>query len=144
MGATLYVTTFPCHQCTRQVIASGVRRLVYIYPYPKSLAARFHGDDIYIDTEGPATKVPFRPFLGVAPRRYLRVFTMGKRKNEDGTVVRVDDVNRSPRLMDEDPIGEWDASAYIFREVNALQKSKELFDAANAPATAKPSDEEKH
>ena len=126
-GATLYVTTFPCHQCTRQVIASGVKRLVYIYPYPKSLAERFHGDAIYVDSDGPSTKVPFEPFRGVAPRRYLEAFTMSKRKNPDGSAVLADNTLRSPRLFQGDEEGEWQAGSYIVRETNALEKAGDIF-----------------
>lgn len=36
--ATLYCTTFPCHMCARHIIASGIRKVVYIEPYPKSMA----------------------------------------------------------------------------------------------------------
>ena len=126
-GATVYVTTFPCHQCTRQVIASGVKRLVYIYPYPKSLAERFHGDAIYIDGEGPSTKVPFQPFRGVAPRRYLDAFTMPTRKGDNGAAVAADDTLRSPRLFLGDEEGEWQAGSYIVREVGALQKAGDIF-----------------
>jgi deoxycytidylate deaminase len=126
-GATIYVTTFPCHQCTRQVIASGIKRLVYIYPYPKSLAARFHGDAIYIDEDGPSTKVPFQPFRGVAPRRYLDAFTMTKRKNADGKAVAADDTLRSPRLFPGDEEGIWEAGNYILMERNALQIAGDIF-----------------
>lgn len=127
-GATLYVTTFPCHQCTRQVIASGVKRLVYIYPYPKSLAERFHGDAIYVDSDGPQNKVPFEPFRGVAPRRYLEAFTMPKlRKNPDGSAVLADDTLRSPRLFQGDEEGEWQAGSYIVRETGALVKAGDVF-----------------
>lgn len=35
-GATMYVTTFPCHNCAKHIIASGISRVVYIEPYPKS------------------------------------------------------------------------------------------------------------
>lgn len=127
LGATLYVTTFPCHQCTRQVIASGVKRLVYIYPYPKSLAERFHGDAIYVDSEGPSTKVPFEPFQGVAPRRYLEAFTMSRRKNAHGSAVLADDTLRSPRLFQGDEEGEWQAGSYIVRETNALEVAGDIF-----------------
>jgi deoxycytidylate deaminase len=136
-GATIYVTTFPCHQCTRQVIASGCRRLVYVYPYPKSLAARFHGDAIFVDADGPATKVPFEPFEGVTPRRYLEAFTMGKRKDDDGKAVRGDDINRSPKLYPGDPEGDWEAGTYLVRESTALKDAGDMFKRAVAePAGA--------
>lgn len=75
-GCQLYCTTFPCHECTRHVIAAGIMRLVYIEPYPKSLAARLHDDAVVIDPdEDPKGKVAFTTFVGVAPRRYLELFT---------------------------------------------------------------------
>lgn len=75
-GCHLYVTTFPCHECTRHVIAAGLMRVVYIEPYPKSLASRLHDDSIAIDPDDrPEGKVIFTPFVGIAPRRYLELFS---------------------------------------------------------------------
>lgn len=37
-GATLYVTIQPCVVCTKMIINSGIRRLVYRGDYPDSLA----------------------------------------------------------------------------------------------------------
>jgi deoxycytidylate deaminase len=31
-GATLYCTTFPCHNCTKHLLASGIRRVVFMEP----------------------------------------------------------------------------------------------------------------
>ncbi len=42
-GATMYVTTFPCHSCARHIIASGIKRVVYVEPYPKSRAVGNQG-----------------------------------------------------------------------------------------------------
>ena len=42
--ATLYTTTFPCHNCAKHIIAAGIARVVYVEPYPKSKAMEFHGD----------------------------------------------------------------------------------------------------
>lgn len=33
-GATLYCTHFPCTICAKMIINSGIKRIVYIYPYP--------------------------------------------------------------------------------------------------------------
>jgi deoxycytidylate deaminase len=33
IGATLFSTTFPCHNCAKHIVAAGVRRVVYIEPY---------------------------------------------------------------------------------------------------------------
>lgn len=83
--STLYVTTFPCHDCTKQIISNGVKRVVYIEPYTKSLAMRFYEDQIAIDEPGKRKRVRFEPFVGVAPRRYAEFFAMqGNRKDRFG------------------------------------------------------------
>ncbi len=82
--AFLYTTTFPCHECTRHIIAAGIRRVFYIEPYPKSLASDLHPDSIVIDPNEPlADKVSFLPFVGVAPRRYLELFTPSPAARKD-------------------------------------------------------------
>ncbi len=35
-GATLYCSTFPCHNYAKHIISAGIKRIVYIEPYPKS------------------------------------------------------------------------------------------------------------
>jgi len=37
-GATLYCTHQPCTSCTKMIINAGIRRIVYLYPYPDELA----------------------------------------------------------------------------------------------------------
>ena len=46
VGSTLFTTTFPCHVCTRHIVAAGVKKVVYIEPYPKSMASKLHKDSI--------------------------------------------------------------------------------------------------
>src|ERR1035441_2134326 len=41
-GATLYSTTFPCHNCAKHIIAAGIKRVVFIEPYLKSKIGRAH------------------------------------------------------------------------------------------------------
>lgn len=36
-GGILYTTTYPCHNCGRHIVAAGIKRVVYLEPYPKSL-----------------------------------------------------------------------------------------------------------
>ncbi len=100
VGTRLFVTTFPCHYCARHIVSAGVYEVQYIEPYPKSLALSLHKDAIevdetkwipprrhslqeirakakstidFVDATNPG-KVLFRPFVGVAPRLYLRAF----------------------------------------------------------------------
>ncbi len=75
VGATLFVTTFPCHTCTRHIITSGIRRVYYIEPYTKSKALKLHGDAC-TEAQEEDDKIPFTPFIGVGPRRYLDLFSL--------------------------------------------------------------------
>src|SRR6185437_3102314 len=45
----LFTTTFPCHDCAKHIVAAGIQRVVYIEPYPKSLAPELYLDSIAID-----------------------------------------------------------------------------------------------
>lgn len=45
-GASMFVTTFPCHYCARHLVAAGIDQVQYIEPYPKSRALSLHGDSI--------------------------------------------------------------------------------------------------
>lgn len=76
----LYVTTYPCHYCARHIVAAGIDEVQFIEPYPKSKATDLHSDSITTNpsdwtppSEG-GTHVLFRPFVGVAPQLYRKVF----------------------------------------------------------------------
>lgn len=87
-GATLFNTTFPCHMCARHIVAAGIRRVVYIEPYPKSRAGDLHDDSLVIDaSQLNEDKVTFQSFTGIAPRRYGPMFGMVTRKNKRGEAV---------------------------------------------------------
>lgn len=75
----LYVTTFPCHNCTKHIIAAGIRRVYFLEPYPKSRAKQLHSNEIEIEHES-ADRVSFIPFLGISPYRYRDIFEKGSRK----------------------------------------------------------------
>jgi dCMP deaminase len=40
-GSTIYTTTYPCVICTKILIASGIKRVVYRGGYPDELSGRF-------------------------------------------------------------------------------------------------------
>jgi len=125
LGTTMYVTTFPCHHCARHIVAAGIRRVVYIYPYAKSLAHSLHGDAVVVEPQdSDGVKVSFEPFLGVAPRQYSNFFTMGRRKDSRGRRVEPLDPNRTPRLVEEERTGVWNVDAYIQRERYAARDSE--------------------
>lgn len=83
-NSTMFVTTFPCHMCAKLILASGVRKVVYLEPYPKSYARQLHSDFIQIDDVIDLSKVTFEPFIGISPYRYRDLFEKGKRKGDDG------------------------------------------------------------
>jgi len=96
-GAALYSTTFPCHNCAKHIIATGIRRVVYVEPYAKSKALEFHDDSIALGNpaESIKGKVVFEPFVGVGPRSFFNLFSIGlgngspiNRKTKDGKIVK--------------------------------------------------------
>jgi deoxycytidylate deaminase len=93
----LYCTTFPCHVCARHIIGAGIAEVFYIEPYPKSLAVDLYPEAICL---GPREdgKVAFRPFTGVAPRRYMEYFGYGRRKDGQGNAIKWDAARARPRV----------------------------------------------
>lgn len=87
-GAKMYCTTFPCHVCARHILASGLREVIFIEPYPKSMALTMYADSIEMSESAAANKLVFRPFIGVAPRRYMDLFNFRKRKDADGYAIK--------------------------------------------------------
>jgi len=104
-NATLYSTTFPCHNCARHVIGTGIRRLLYIAPYAKSQAGLLHNDSLVVapTLPHPTDKVVFEPFVGIAPRRYQHLFFGLERKDEEGRVLVFEPKLAAPRLADAEP-----------------------------------------
>jgi len=93
-GATLYATTFPCHNCAKHIVAAGIERVVYVEPYPKSKAMEFHADAIAQGGKSSPSLVRFEPFVGVGPRKFFDLFSMRLstgfelvRKGEDGHIL---------------------------------------------------------
>ncbi|RVV97932.1 deoxycytidylate deaminase [Mesobaculum littorinae] len=79
LGATMFVTTFPCHNCAKHIVASGIKRVVFIEPYPKSRAPSSHTDSIAVGSHD-LEKVNFDHFEGISPKRYRDIFQKGKRR----------------------------------------------------------------
>lgn len=130
-SSTLYTTTYPCHNCAKHIVAAGVRRVLYIEPYPKSFATILHDDSI--NSEGPPSeenKVSFEPFVGIGPRRFVDLFSMNlssgrklKRK-QDGLVKtwnRSDAELRVPMT----PLSYLDAETMLVNQLDELKSGKE-------------------
>lgn len=83
-NSVLFCTTFPCHMCAKHIVSAGVKRVVFLEPYPKSYARKLHDDSITFNRDERDTKVFFEPFIGISPNRYKDVFEKSKRKNSEG------------------------------------------------------------
>lgn len=88
-GSSLFVTTYPCHSCARHLVAAGIKEVIFLEPYRKSLATRLHQDAI-TENESDATKVRILPFDGVAPSRFLKFFSAhpAGRKKDGKMIIR--------------------------------------------------------
>ena len=66
-GSTIYVTTFPCELCAKKIARVGIKRIVYVEPYPKSLSQKLFFEDnrcvIQVDQ-----------FEGVKPHSFYRLY----------------------------------------------------------------------
>lgn len=110
--SVLYCTTFPCHMCARHIISSGIQRVVYIEPYPKSMTEELFRDSVVVDREATpgerrqrVTDLPppvsFEPFEGVAPSLYASLFRAGpgSRKNAQGYTVTWSKREAKPKVV---------------------------------------------
>lgn len=102
-GATLFTTTFPCHMCAKHIVAAGIDKVVFLEPYPKSLASEFHSDSLEIEggDRGKYQHFPFvkfTHFYGVTPRRFAGFFERGRRKNEKGIFLSYVDGEAAPMM----------------------------------------------
>ena len=107
-GGILYCTTFPCHNCAKHIVDSGIEKVLFVEPYPKSKAQDLHNDSISFPTldkreDGDRKVVIFDHFIGVAARRYLDLFSlklgMGREihRKEKGKVTNFERKNASIR-----------------------------------------------
>jgi deoxycytidylate deaminase len=108
-GAILYTTTFPCHNCTRHIIAAGIERVFYIEPYAKSKAEELHEDEIVVEEKldrnrGRGRRVPFTHFVGIGPRRYFDLFSLALStgheliRKKDGGILDVNEAQAWTRI----------------------------------------------
>lgn len=121
-GAVLFCTTFPCHNCTKHLLAAGIARVIYMEPYPKSKAKELHENEIEIEKRSDS-RVSFLPFIGVSPTRYRDVFQKGKRK-KNGLALRW--MAGDPRPLIEIPaITYVDLESFEIRKLEATLRSVE-------------------
>jgi deoxycytidylate deaminase len=103
-GATLYTTAYPCHMCMRLIVSAGIVRIVYVDPYPKSLAAQMYGDSTTSDRTSKDLVV-IDPFSGASWGLYPKVFRGRKRgRDATGRFEKFDKTTARFRTAGPDPI----------------------------------------
>ena len=118
-GLTMYVTTFPCHNCAKHIIASGIQQVVYLEPYPKSRTDFLHEEEVQLQASEfniQEEKVVFLAYTGIAPRQYQRLFSMAARGGKNGVSLRDWPEAKStlpPRYV----------SPFAFHSVNAAEEA---------------------
>jgi deoxycytidylate deaminase len=129
-GCTLYSTTFPCHECTRHIVAAGIRRVVFIESYPKSLGPVLFFDSVETDPEDPSTsgrtedrarRVRFEQYVGVSPRLYPLVFRMPQRRGTGNTIASWEKRSAVPRFLSDPRVYLNEESAMRDSLVDALR-----------------------
>jgi deoxycytidylate deaminase len=75
IGGKLFCTTYPCHNCARHIIVSGISEVYYIEPYKKSLCIELHSDAIS-ESENDNNKVKILMYEGVAPNKYMEFYKL--------------------------------------------------------------------
>lgn len=88
LGGILFSTTFPCHSCARHIVASGIMKVFFIEPYPKSLAIELHSDAVSEREADKGKKVLFLQYTGIAPKNILKLFKTGIDRKEKGGKLR--------------------------------------------------------
>lgn len=121
-GSTLYCTSFPCHECAKNIVAAGIRKVVFIEPYPKSRVTDMFDDSITVD-QHVADRVAFESFVGIAPLKYVDLFTAPVRKR-DGKWVNWEIVKRTS-----DPRHAQSHLAYLYQETDKLDTLNDLLKA---------------
>jgi deoxycytidylate deaminase len=89
IDGTLFSKTFPCHNCARHIVASGITRVVFVEPYPKSLALKLHSDSITVRDEDATDHVFFVQYEGVSPKVFSRFFSVEHSRKSNGKVREI-------------------------------------------------------
>lgn len=132
LNAVLFCTTFPCHNCAKHIIASGVEKVIYIEPYPKSKAVEFHSDSLSIQPSvNEKEKVIFEAFVGVGPRSFFNLFSTNlgsgyaitRKNSQTGEKLDWQRRNASVRM----PLL---AVSYLDREISMVSDLKDIINKA--------------
>ena len=66
-GGTIYTTTFPCELCAKKIYQSGIKKVVFTEPYPKSIS-----QDVFF--QDGTRNIQLDQFEGVKSQSYFRLY----------------------------------------------------------------------
>lgn len=135
-GTTLFTTAFPCHLCMRLVVAAGISRVVYVDPYPKSLALDMYSDSV------SATRVSGRvwvtPYSGVGWKIYPSVFGGRKRPRDESGMFESRDKQRARYVLaGADPLVGAQAEGFVASAVSVARDKTESNKDTSQPEESK-------
>lgn len=98
IGGKLYCTTYPCHNCARHIVATGIEEVYYIEPYAKSLAKNLHNDSI-TESINEENKLKILMYDGIAPRRFMDFFRqdIGQKRKANGKKIVIKRKDSAPQ-----------------------------------------------
>ena len=120
IGGKLYCTTYPCHNCARHIVASGITEIYYIEPYKKSLAIKLHDDSI-TENENEKDRVKILMYDGVSPTRYTDLFKMA-----DGDQRKIGGNKSLKKKKEASPRKSISLDAIPYLEQKATQELKKM------------------
>jgi len=74
-GGTLYTTFFPCELCAKMIYQSGIKKVVFVEPYPNSVS-----EEVFL--KDGIQKVELKPFEGVKAHSFYKLFKANYDKKE--------------------------------------------------------------
>ena len=105
--SSIFVTTFPCHNCAKHIVSAGIKEVFFIEPYPKSKALELWSDSMMLKSaknDGLDKKLMFIPFVGVGPRSFLNLFSMSQgvyrevKRKDKGKIFKEIDLEKELKL----------------------------------------------
>jgi deoxycytidylate deaminase len=128
--SVLFSTTYPCHNCARHIVAAGVRKVVYLEPYAKSMAISLHDDSIADNKSEKEShgKVRFIPYQGVSPRLYKAVYlkTGDLKDKKRGNILQEEEMRRDTTAIWTKTYEGFEADVIQFIENQIESKGKEV------------------
>jgi cytidine deaminase len=130
----LFTNTFPCHNCAKHIVASGISQVIYIHPYPKSYAKELFSDSISVNPSiRDNNRVVFRQFIGILGPMYARVFTKARWKSERGKIEAF--ARKSASFIRRTPIPSYiETEKHLLYELKIRLTAKGYLDVPNQPA----------